>query len=121
MAALTEKGAASLALALGLWGCVAADDGGAAERGRRLMAHYQCTACHRVPGVPGPQGSFGPSLEGFGLRIYIAGQWPNDAQHVAAWIVAPSAWVPDTPMPALGVAPADARDIAAFLTRLETQ
>lgn len=91
----------------------------AAERGRGLVAHYQCTACHVIPGAAGAQGSLGPSLEGFALRSYVAGRWPNDAAHVVPWVMDPAASMPGTPMPALGVGAGDARDIAAFLATLK--
>lgn len=82
------------------------------------MAHYQCTACHRVPGAAGGPGVAGPDLRAWGLRSYIAGRWPNNAAQLSAWIVDPPARLPGTPMPMLGVSAADARDIAAYLGTL---
>lgn len=87
------------------------------ESGRRLAAQYQCGACHRIPGVFAAQGTRGPTLERFAQRSYIAGTLPNDAATLQRWIVAPTALLPGTAMPTLGVAPADARAIAAFLRR----
>ena len=89
-----------------------------AERGRLLIERQQCGACHRIPGVAQADGARAPTLERFGRRSYIAGSLPNDAATLARWIVAPRALRPDTPMPALGVAEADARAMAAYLLSL---
>ena len=92
---------------------------GDARRGQRLMAHYQCTACHAIPGVPGPAGEMvGPPLDAFGLRSYIAGHIPNDDAALQAWLRSPPSLVPGTAMPDLGVSEADARDMAAYLRTL---
>lgn len=88
-------------------------------RGRALMAQYQCGSCHAIPGVAAAQGKVGPALSAFGRRSYIAGEWPNTQQTLARWLVAPDALVPGTAMPAMGVSPADARDMAAYLLALE--
>ena len=92
---------------------------GDADRGQRLLTQYQCGSCHAIPGVAAARGVQGPSLEAFGKRSYIAGRIPNRAEALARWISAPQSLVPDTPMPSMGVAAADARDMAAYLGRLE--
>ncbi|MDM0028317.1 c-type cytochrome [Variovorax sp. J31P216] len=89
------------------------------ERGRTLMAHYQCGSCHAIPEVAAARGQNGPPLAAFGRRSYIAGHLPNRPETLARWILDPAALVPDTPMPAMGVSPADARDMAAFLLALK--
>jgi len=89
------------------------------ERGRHLAERYACGACHRIPGVEAARGTLGPPLDGFGRRSYIAGRLPNGAALLARWIVDPPALVPGTAMPRLGVAPAEASDIAAYLLSLE--
>ena len=88
-------------------------------RGQQLLAQYQCGSCHAIPEVPVARGTVGPPLEAFGRRSYIAGQVPNGPDTLARWIVAPQAVVPGTVMPAMGVAPEDARDMAAYLLALE--
>jgi len=88
-------------------------------RGQRLLAQYQCGSCHAIPGVAAARGEQGPTLQAFGRRSYIAGHLPNQPDTLARWIVAPSALVPDTAMPSMGVSPADARDMAAYLGGLE--
>ena len=80
---------------------------------------YQCGSCHTIPGVAAARGVQGPSLEAFGKRSYIAGHIPNRAEALARWISAPQSLVPDTAMPSMGVAAADARDMAAYLGRLQ--
>lgn len=86
--------------------------------GRRLLAQYQCGSCHAIPGVEAARGQDGPPLEGFGRRSYIAGHVPNAPDALARWIVEPHALAPGTTMPAMGVAPDDARAMAAYLLAL---
>ena len=52
---------------------------------------------------------------GVGGRSYIAGRVPNRADLLAQWIAQPQSLVPGTTMPSMGVAPEDARDMAAYL------
>lgn len=88
--------------------------------GQRLLAQYQCGSCHAIPGVAAiRQQTTGPALTAFGRRSYIAGQVPNRPDTLARWIADPAALVPGTPMPAMGVSPTDARDMAAYLLALE--
>ena len=96
-----------------------AQAGADAARGQRLLAQYQCGSCHAIPGVAAARGMQGPSLEAFGKRSYIAGRIPNRADALARWISAPQSLVPDTAMPNMGVSNADARDMAAYLGRLQ--
>jgi cytochrome c len=88
------------------------------QRGRRLMAQYQCGSCHSVEGVFAADGRIGPALDRFGRRSYITGELPNTAERLQQWLVDPPASVPGTMMPVLGVSDADARDIAAYLLSL---
>ncbi|MBT2303381.1 c-type cytochrome [Variovorax paradoxus] len=88
-------------------------------RGQQLLGQYQCGSCHAIPEVPIARGTVGPPLKAFGRRSYIAGQVPNGPDTLARWIVAPQAVVPGTVMPAMGVSPEDARDMAAYLLALE--
>lgn len=88
------------------------------ERGRQLLARYHCGTCHAIPGVAASQGRFAAALGGYGQRSYIAGRVRNEPDALARWIVDPAAIVPGTLMPNMGVAPADARDMAAYLGQL---
>jgi cytochrome c len=88
------------------------------ERGRSLVAQFQCGRCHEVPGVEGARGSLAPSLARLGARRYLAGQLPNGPVTLARWIVDPAALLPGAAMPAMGVDAVQARDIAAYLLSL---
>ena len=108
---------------LGIGGCSpggteAGPPRGNADSGRRLLAHYQCGSCHTIPGVPSARGQQAPSLQSFGLRSYIAGRVANRPELLAQWISQPRSLVPDTAMPSMGVPPADAHDMAAYLLEL---
>ena len=114
--------AAGLCLAL-LAGCGESEapqpvSGGDPLQGQRLMAQYQCTACHAVPEVPGAAGNAGPPLELFGRRSYIAGGIPNTPSNLTRWLDNPQAVKPGTAMPDLGVSPEEARHMAAYLLTL---
>lgn len=97
---------------------VAKGPGGDAERGRRLLAQYQCGSCHTIPGVASAGGKLAPTLQSFGLRSYIAGRVPNRPELLVRWIVLPQSLVPGTRMPSMGVSPDEARDMAAYLREL---
>lgn len=99
--------------------CSAALAGADAERGQHLVAQYQCGRCHTVPGVPGAGGRVAVTLDGFGARSYIAGSVPNDDVRLERFLVAPDSVARGTTMPAQGVTPEDARDIAAYLRSLQ--
>ncbi len=92
--------------------------GGNAGVGRVLLERYHCAACHSIPGVEGAQGRTGPALDTFGRASYIAGDLPNSPDVLQRWIANPAAMKPGTAMPAMGVSPADARDMAAYLYTL---
>jgi cytochrome c2 len=85
------------------------------ERGRLLLAQYQCGSCHAIPGVASSRAQVASSLSAYGLRSYIAGRFPNQPALLAQWIVQPQAMAPGTLMPAMGVQPAEAADMAAYL------
>jgi cytochrome c len=92
--------------------------GGDPERGKTALAGFGCTACHTIPGIRGANGLVGPPLTHFARRAYIAGQLPNDVENLVRWIQNPQAVEPGTAMPDLGVVPAVARDMAAYLYTL---
>lgn len=87
------------------------------QRGRQLMAHYQCGRCHVATEVPAAAGRIGPPLDGFGQRSYIAGELPNTPDNLVRWLRDPQAAVPGAAMPRMGLSEADARDVAAYLLR----
>ena len=88
-----------------------------AARGRALIASgaYGCAACHTIPGIRAPRGIVGPHLSGFARRPFIAGQLANTPEILVAFLQNPSALVPRTGMPNVGLSFEDARFIAAYL------
>jgi len=93
--------------------------GGDAELGKRLIAQYQCGACHVIPGIAASAGNTGPPLEAFGRRSYIAGRIPNLPDPLVGWLVDPPAMKPGTLMPNVGVSAAEARHMAAYLYTIQ--
>jgi len=89
------------------------------ERGRALLAQYQCGACHTIPGVPAARGQVAQTLASWSRRSYIAGRLANQPDLLAQWISAPQALVPGTAMPSMGVSPPDAQAMAAYLFSLD--
>jgi mono/diheme cytochrome c family protein len=89
------------------------------DRGRIVIQQYACTACHRIPGIVGPRSHTGPPLIAMGRRKYIAGILPNSFDNMVRWLREPQSVDSQTAMPDTGLTDADARDIAAYLVRLE--
>lgn len=96
-----------------------ASPGATVERGRALLAQYQCGSCHTVPGVTGARGEVAQTLRAWSRRSYIAGKLPNRPELLAHWIRDPQALVPGTAMPSMGVSPHDAQAMAAYLFSLQ--
>lgn len=92
--------------------------GGNPARGPELLRSYGCSTCHTISGVTGANGLVGPPLTGIAQRSYIAGVLPNAPENMVRWIENPKAVDSLTAMPNVGVTPADARDIAAYLYTL---
>lgn len=90
-----------------------------ADRGRLAMYGYACIACHRIPGLVGPQADVGPPLAGIGARRYIAGVLTNNEDNMVRWLRHPTQVDPLTAMPDLEVTEQDARDMAAYLEALK--
>ena len=92
--------------------------GGDAHRGRQIVRAYGCTACHLIPGVPGPDARVGPPLGGIASRAFIAGVLPNQPANMIRWVRDPQGVDDRTAMPDVGVSERDARDIAGYLYTL---
>jgi cytochrome c oxidase subunit 2 len=74
---------------------------GDVERGRALFARSPCVGCHVIQGVS--MSPIGPTLTHVGSRTTIgAGLYPNDAEHLAAWIKNSPAMKPGSKMPPQG-------------------
>jgi cytochrome c len=93
--------------------------GGDAGRGRLLIQQYGCQSCHSVPGLEGPKGVVGPPLDKLALRTFIGGKVQNTPANMIVWLQNPQAFDPANAMPNIGVTPADARDLTAFLFTLK--
>ena len=93
--------------------------GGDPDRGRNAVSRYGCTACHNVPGVPGPRGMVAPSLDHVASRAFIAGKIQNTPPNLIQWLQNPQSMDPNSAMPNQGITPAEAKDIAAFLYTLK--
>jgi cytochrome c len=89
------------------------------ERGRALLAQYQCGSCHTIPGVQSARGQVAAPLAQWRFRSYIAGRLPNRPEVLVQWIAQPQSLVPGTAMPSMGVSPPDAQAMAAYLFSLE--
>lgn len=89
--------------------------GGEPDRAPALMIRYGCGGCHAIPGVPGADGRVAAPLGGLRERVYVGGVARNTADNLVAWIVDPRAMSPRTAMPATGITPTEARDVAAYL------
>ncbi len=96
-------------------GCSSAPPHAAHSSATELMIHYGCPTCHVIPGVPGAVGKVGPSLALLPQRSYLAGVLPNTPANLEQWIMHPQKFQPGIAMPEMGVSPADARQIAAYL------
>jgi cytochrome c len=89
------------------------------DRGKVAIDKYGCNACHNIPGIPGPKGMVGPSLDHLAARSLIAGKLPNNPQTMIKWLQNPPAYDPQGTMPNLGVTESDSRDITAYLYTLK--
>jgi putative membrane-bound dehydrogenase-like protein len=101
--------------ALGAW--VLCEEGGDAERGRRIVNFHSAAACLRCHMVEGTGGHAAPSLAGVGGRY--------DRRGLVASLVDPNAKVaegfgPVSSMPAMGsmLTPAEVRDVVEYLATL---
>ena len=92
---------------------------GDTAHGKQLIEKYGCASCHVIPKIDGPKGMVGPPLEHIASRQIIGGKLTNTPQNMMAWLQNPQMVDPNNSMPNLGVTPADARDITAFLESLK--
>jgi mono/diheme cytochrome c family protein len=90
-----------------------------AQRGKTALQQYACVACHRIPGITGPEARVGPPLAGIASRQMLGGVLPNSPENLVRWIREPRKLAPLTAMPDLGVTERDARDMAAYLATLK--
>jgi cytochrome c len=93
--------------------------GGDADRGEERIRAYGCKACHEIPGVRGPDGYVGPSLDKLARRTFLGGEVPNTPDNLVRWLRDPHAIELRTAMPAVGMSEEEARDVAAYLYTLD--
>ena len=91
--------------------------GGDPAHGKHVIQHVGCGGCHAIPGIDDASGRVAPSLAGYARSKFIAHALTNTLPNLVRWIENPQRVAPGTRMPSLGVKPADARDIAAYLYR----
>ena len=87
------------------------------EHARLVLTQYACIACHRIPGIVGPEVNVGPPLEDLARRAFLPGGLPLDEENLVAWIRDPRRVDPGTAMPDMGVTEAHARLMAEYLLR----
>ncbi len=109
---------------LGIAGCSDVQTSGSArsgDTGLLAMEDLGCGVCHVIPGVSWPQSDVGPSLVGFGNRAFVAGVLPNNRDNVASFIQNATAYVDKGAMPPIKMTGQQARDIADYLRKLQTE
>jgi cytochrome c2 len=97
----------------------APENSGDRRRGQHLIYVYNCGSCHQIPGIAEATGTIGPTLEGFGNRLYVSGLLLNTPDNVARWLRDPQHVLPGTAMPNMGITSLQAMDITAYLYTLE--
>lgn len=90
-----------------------------ADAGRRAIVAAGCGACHAIPGAPSARGAVGPSLDGVGRRVYLAGVLPNMRANMILWISRPRSVLPGNAMPNTGLSAEQANAIASYLETLK--
>lgn len=93
-------------------------NGGDARAGREVIAAKGCGSCHTIPGIAGANSMVGPPLTAMAARSYIAGVLPNTPENMIRWVLDPPAVDSLTAMPATGLTPRQARDVASYLYTL---
>jgi mono/diheme cytochrome c family protein len=87
-------------------------------RAEAALRSYGCIDCHVIPGIRGANSFVGPPLTSWAERRYIAGRLPNEPEHLITFLVNPQVVKPGSAMPATGISPEEARDVAAYLYTL---
>ena len=90
------------------------------QRGKELIAQHGCNVCHAIPGIEGMQGSLGPDLTGVASRPTISNEKvQNTPAKMTQFIQEPASLNPESAMPPIGIPPADAQDMTAYLFTLK--
>lgn len=86
--------------------------------GKSIIFKVGCGVCHVIPGVPGANGTVGPSLERFAERNLIGGVVPNRPELLAQWVRDAPSLIAETGMPDLPITEEEARNVAEYLYTL---
>lgn len=89
------------------------------DHGALVIRNIGCGNCHAIPGIATATGVVGPPLSGIGKRVFLAGLLPNTPDNMLRWLRVPQEVIPNNGMPNTGLSESDARDVAAYLARLE--
>jgi cytochrome c2 len=89
--------------------------GGDPAHAPAAFTRYGCGGCHTIPGVMSADGQVAPPLGGLRKRVFVGGVLRNTPENLIAWIVEPQRFSPHSAMPATGISPVEARDVAAYL------
>jgi len=93
---------------------------GNVANGKQVAAQFGCGVCHVIPGIEGAEGALGPTLAGVASRPAISdGVVKNTPANLTQYILSPASVNPQSRMPRMGVSPAEAQDITAFLMTLK--
>ena len=87
------------------------------EHAQLVLHQYACSACHRIPGLVGPDTDVGPPLHALGRRERIAGHLRAGEDELVRWIRDPQGVDPGSAMPDMGVTEEHARLMARYLLR----
>ena len=87
--------------------------------GALVIRNIGCGNCHVIPGIRESVGVVGPPLEGIGKRVFLAGLLPNTPDNMVRWLRVPQEVIPHNGMPNTGLSESDARDVAAYLAKLD--
>ena len=86
--------------------------------GKAIIFSVGCGVCHIIPGIPGANGTVGPSLEGFAERNLIGGVVPNRPELLAQWVRDAPSLIEETGMPDLPITEEEAPNVAEYLYTL---
>jgi cytochrome c2 len=93
--------------------------GGDPAEGKQIIQAYGCGSCHVIPGIAGARNTVGPSLAEIGEQSFIAGVLQNTPDNMIRWIQDPQKVDSLSAMPNLGLTEGQARDVAAYLYKIQ--
>lgn len=89
--------------------------GFASPEAKNILRTKGCISCHKIPGVSGAAGTFGPSLKGMSTRgRIVGGMLENDEENLKDWLRNPKSVKPSTLMPNLGLSEKEIQILVEF-------